>query len=218
MSNTPRILIWGASGHASVVADIVRLEGKFEIAGLIDDMNPLPHEVAFGKVIGGRDALPRMLKDGVRHILIGIGDNAVRLRLAAIAVELGYNLAMAVHPRATLAAGAGIRAGTVVMAGAVINPGTCVGQNAIVNTGATVDHDCTLGDGVHICPGTHLAGNVAVGEGTFIGVGSAVRDRIRIGAHCVLGAGSVVVEDIPDHALVYGCPARVVRLLRDAPA
>ena len=215
MSSLNRILIWGASGHASVVADIDRAEAKFEIAGLIDDLNPSPRAMAFGQVQGGRTELPKLLASGVRHILIGIGDNAVRAKLAAHAESLGFQLAQAIHPRATFATGLAVGKGTVAMAGAVINPGTRVGNNVIINTGASVDHDCLVGDGVHICPGTHVAGNVAIGEGTFVGIGSAVRDRVRIGSRCVIGAGSVVVGDLPDDVLAYGNPARMMRNLRD---
>ncbi len=217
MSTLNRILIWGASGHASVVADILRAEERYEIAGLIDDLNPSPREVAFGQVLGGRGELPKLLAAGVKHIIIGIGENAVRARLAAHAESVGFQLAQAVHPRATLAAGLALGKGTVVMAGAVINPGARVGCNVIINTCASVDHDCVIGDGAHICPGTHVAGNVTIGDGTFVGIGSAVRDRVRIGRRCLIGAGSVVVRDVPDDVVAFGNPARVVRALSNPP-
>jgi acetyltransferase EpsM len=102
------------------------------------------------------------------------------------------------------------------MAGAVINPGASIGANGIVNTCASVDHECVLGDAVHICPGARLAGNVTVGAGTMIGVGAAVRDRVKIGAGCVIGAGAAVVGDIPDRSLAVGVPARVIRSLETA--
>jgi sugar O-acyltransferase (sialic acid O-acetyltransferase NeuD family) len=210
---TQRLLIWGAAGHASVVADIVRAEERYQIAGMIDDLDPQPRQLPTGMVLGGCDELPKLLAAGVRHIIIGIGDNTMRRRCAAYAQEIGFELVGAVHPRATLAAGLALGAGTVVMAGAVINPGARIGSNVIINTCASVDHDCVLADGIHVCPGTHLAGNVTVGEGTFIGIGSAVRERVRIGAECVVGAGSVVVSDLPDRVLSFGCPARVVRTL-----
>jgi len=213
MSDLRRVVIWGASGHASVVADIIRAEGQYQVAGLLDDVDPY-RQVAFGRVLGGRDQLPKVRASGVHHLVIGIGDNTVRRELAAYAQELGFELVSVVHPRATLAAGVVLGAGTVVMAGAVINPGTRVGRNVIVNTCASVDHDCVLGDAVHVCPGTHLAGNVAIGNGTFIGIGSVVRDRVRIGAECVVGAGSVVIEDLGDRVLAYGSPARVVQPAR----
>jgi sugar O-acyltransferase (sialic acid O-acetyltransferase NeuD family) len=211
-ASTP-LVIWGASGHAAVVADVVRLQGQYEIVGFRGDP-PQRHPALGAPVIGGSAMDDEPRGRGVAHVLIAVGDCSARLRLARRAVELGYQLAAAIHPRAVVASSASIGGGTVIMAGAVVNPGAIVGPNCIINTCASVDHDCTLAAGVHICPGAHLAGNVNVGEGTTIGVGSAVREGIRIGAGCVIGAGAAVVRDIPDHALAMGVPARVVRLLR----
>src|SRR5215475_12429523 len=104
MSKPQRVLIWGASGHASVVADIVRAEGRYQIVGLIDNLNSQPRHLPIGTVLGGFEELPKQLGAGVRHMIIGIGDNAVRRRLAAYAQEVGFELVGAVHPRATLAA------------------------------------------------------------------------------------------------------------------
>jgi len=210
-SHLPRLFIWGASGHASVVADVVRCEGKYQIAGLIDDLHPQRRTVPAGEVLGDAGVLPGMRSAGVTHALIAVGNNAARIELARRAIALGFELATAIHPRATCAAGVTIGPGSVVMAGAVVNPGAVIGESAIINTCASVDHDCRLGDGVHVCPGAHLAGHITVGAGTMIGIGAAVREGIRIGARCVIGAGAAVVDDVPDDAVAVGVPARVIR-------
>ncbi len=211
MSRANVILLWGASGHACVVADVVRLEGRHRIIGCIDDLNPQPRSTPAGPVMGSCELLPALKQQGITRILIAIGDNAVRLRLAEKAVAMGFELAAAIHPRATVAEGVKIGAGSVLMAGSVVNPGAIIGANCIINTCASVDHDCILGDGVHICPGAHLAGNITVGSGTMIGVGAVVRDRVRIGRNCIIGAGAAVVGDIPDDSVAVGVPAKVVR-------
>lgn len=214
MSRQSALLIWGASGHAAVVADVVRCEGRYDIAGCIDDLNPQKRMTLAGEVLGASDLLPELRRQGLSHILIAIGDNAVRRRLAARAIAMGFELATAIHPRATCASSVTLGPGSVLMAGSVVNPGAKLGSNVIINTCASVDHECDLGDGVHICPGSHLAGNVIVGQGTMIGVGAVVREGIHIGKECIIGAGAAVVSDVPDHSLVVGVPGRVVRSLR----
>jgi len=174
-------------------------------------MNPQPRQTAAGPVLGSSEKLAELKLQGITHILIAIGDNAVRLGLAQRALALGFELATAIHPRATVAQSATIGAGSVLMAGSVVNPGASIGSNCIINTCSCVDHDCELGEGVHICPGAHLAGHVQVGAGTMIGVGAAVRDQVRIGKGCIIGAGAAVVCDIPDYSVAVGVPARVVR-------
>lgn len=83
----------------------------------------------------------------------------------------------------------------------------------IINTGAIVEHDCTIGNFVHVSPGCTLCGSVAVGENTHVGAGSVVRQQVQIGRNCLIGAGSVVVSSIPDGAEAYGNPCKVVKYL-----
>ena len=82
-----------------------------------------------------------------------------------------------------------------------------MGEACIINTGSTVDHDCTLGDGVHICPGANLSGGVSVGEASWLGVGSCVRHSIQIGANVMVGAGAVIVKDVPNGATMISIAA-----------
>jgi acetyltransferase-like isoleucine patch superfamily enzyme len=55
-------------------------------------------------------------------------------------------------------------------------------------------------------------GGIVIGDEAWLGVGVIVLDGVRIGAGAVVGAGSVVVHDIPDGAVAQGVPARVVML------
>jgi sugar O-acyltransferase (sialic acid O-acetyltransferase NeuD family) len=145
------------------------------------------------------------------QLIIAIGDCRVRMERGDWACHKGFAIASAIHPRAVLAADTVVGDGSVVVAGSVVNPGARLGRHVIVNTGATVDHDCRISDGVHIAPGCHLAGNVEVGTCTDLGIGTTVKDRTKIGSHCMIGAGSVVIHDIPDGVVAYGVPARIVR-------
>ncbi|WP_238378920.1 acetyltransferase [Geobacter metallireducens] len=206
-----KLVVWGASGHAMVVADIVRLRGEYDIVGFLDDVTEGRNgEEFFGlPVFSGRDSLAMLCGQGVRHAIVAFGNCPARLKVAEYLRAQGLELVTAVHPSAVVARDVVIGEGTVVAAGAVINPGVHVGANVIINTSASVDHECTIEDGAHICPGVRLAGRVAVGEGAWIGIGSSIIDRVRIGAGSFIGAGSVVVGDIPDNALAYGVPAKI---------
>jgi acetyltransferase EpsM len=209
----PKLVIWGASGHARVVADIVRLQNLFEIVGFLDNVTPQRRgEIFAGKpILGGTEQLEPLSKAGVSFMILALGDGRARRQLANSSRNAGFQLACAIHPKAIMAEDVTPGLGTVVAAGAVINPGCQIGENVIINTGATVDHDCIIGEGAHVCPGTHLAGWVKVGAGTWVGIGSTVIDRIEIGAESTVGAGSVVVRNIPPGVVAYGVPARVVR-------
>lgn len=208
-----KLLIWGASGHASVIADIVRSRGEYELVGFLDDVNPKrAGEEFFGAtILGGQDRLEYLQEEGVGTVILGFGNCKARLDLAGLVHERGLHLATAVHPQAVVAQDVGIGAGTVIVAGAVVNPGARIGENVIVNTCASVGHDCIVGDAVHIGPGVRLAGGAVVGQATWLGIGATIVDRVRIGAGSIIGAGAVVLDNIPDGVVAYGVPARVVR-------
>ena len=72
-----------------------------------------------------------------------------------------------------------------------------IGANSIVNTRAAVDHDCKIGETVHIAPGVTLSGNVRVGDRTHIGTGAVVIQGIFIGEDSLVAAGAVVCRDLP---------------------
>ena len=208
-----KVVLWGAANHALVVADIIRLQGEYELVGFLDDINPERRDEPFrgAVVLGGREQLELLKARDVSHIMMAFGNNRARLTLAAIVRAKGYQLATALHPGAVIASDVRIGAGTVVMGGAVINPGATVGENAIINTGAIVEHGCNIHDGALINAGTLLGGNVVVGSAATIEIGTIVCANLKIGADAVVGAGSVVLKDLPEGVLAYGNPAKVIR-------
>lgn len=207
------MVIWGASGHSLVVADILRLSSEYEVVGLIDSVTPERKGTTFGRlpILGGREELPALKKTGATHLIFGFGDCTGRLNLALVAEEEGFEFANAVHPRATVATDVQLGPGTVVVAGAVINPGAIIGRNTIINTCASVDHECVIGEAVHIAPGSHLASRISVGDAAWVGIGAIIRNGLRIGAKSLIGAGAVVTKDVPEGVVVYGVPAKIIR-------
>jgi sugar O-acyltransferase (sialic acid O-acetyltransferase NeuD family) len=207
-----KIFVFGASGHAKVIIDILERMQDVEVAFAVDDADK-GKTICGYEIIGGRDELLARRKR-VNAGIVAIGDNRARRDAAAWLTGQGFKLASAIHPAAVLARGVGIGDGTVVMAGCVINTDTTIGVNTIVNTGATIDHDCSIGDCVHVAPGCHLCGGVKVGAGSFIGAGTTVIPQVRIGTNVVIGAGSTVLEDVADGAGVAGSPARPLEGMR----
>lgn len=211
-----KIVIWGASGHAMVVADIIRLQGEYEIFGFLDNINPTRHNTEFcgATILGGGEQLDAIRKKGVKHIVFGFADNVARNRLAREVLEMELSLATIIHPAAVVSKDASMGAGSVVCAGAVIGPGAKIGENVIVNTHTGVEHECIIGKGVHLGPGVNLGGKVNIAEAAWIGIGAVIKDRVSIGAGSIIGAGSVVLEDIPEGVLAYGVPAKVIKEIK----
>jgi len=202
----------GAGGHAKVLLDILRCASGFEVVGLVDSDPKLRSKSLEGvSILGGDEALPGLLREGVSHAFLGVGavgDNHQRAQLFERFRALGFHFVNAIHPAAVVAVSAQIGEGAAIMAGAVVNPGACLGVNVIVNTGAVVDHDCVLEDHVHIAPGAVLSGGVKVGKYGHVGTGAAVRQGVTIAEDALVGAGAVVVADVPAKVTVAGNPAK----------
>jgi UDP-N-acetylbacillosamine N-acetyltransferase len=206
-----RLLIFGAGGHAKVVAEVARAN-EFEVEAFFDSAKPDQYKEPFcrSKVLSSQEQLTACARD-IGSAVIGVGDCKARLRIAQELEQLGFRFPVLVHPRATVSDTATVAVGSVVIAGAVVNAHASVSRHVIVNTSATVDHDCVIADGVHIGPGAHLGGGVSVGQRTWIGIGAIVKDRVIIGCNCIIGAGALVLDDIPDNVVAYGSPARIIR-------
>jgi UDP-perosamine 4-acetyltransferase len=175
-----KMVILGAGGHATVLVDLFRAQGLHEIIGCVGSSK---NQLILGvPVIGELPRWDELRRAGVQGVALGIGDNSRRLVAAREAEERGFELVRAIHPHCWVSPGASIGPGTVVMAGAVVQAGTTIGIASIVNTLSGVDHDCQIGDGVHIAPRGCLCGRVTIGEGTFLGAGTTVLPETLIGS------------------------------------
>src|SRR5688572_25334734 len=138
------LVIWGASGHARVVIDAVRLGATYRPVVLLDDRSSSdrPAELDGIPVVEGRASLAKLRADGLRHIIVAFGACAARYAAALDAIAAGFELATIVHPSAVIASSVVIGDGSFVAAGTVVNAGTTIGRAVIVNTRSSVDHDC----------------------------------------------------------------------------
>lgn len=205
-----KIVVIGAGGHARSVCDVLLMEGKHEIIGLVDGGAT---EGFYGlPLLGGDEVLPDLLAQGkVQGALVGIGSNKVRKALQEKLQAMGYQMVCAISPSAVLSPFAQVGEGTVVMHGAVVGASARVGEGCIINTNCSLDHDDDIGDFCHIAPGVAVSGGVRVGPGSFLGTGARVIDGITLGCGVMLGAGAVAVRDIEDGYTAVGVPARIIK-------
>lgn len=194
------INLFGASGHAKVVMDIIAAQGD-DVGCLFDDA-PRNSEINGIRVYKASEIPVK------GPLIISIGSCSAR---KLISERTDVQFAKAIHPQSVISPSASIDVGTTVMPGAIINADTKIGRHCIINTKASIDHECVIADYVHIAPGATLSGNVKIGECSWIGAGTCVKQGITIGKNCMIGMGSVVLKDIPDNVIAYGSPCRVIK-------
>ncbi|CAM4112570.1 acetyltransferase [Paenibacillus alkaliterrae] len=206
------IIVYGAGGHAKAVIDTIEKDGRYRIAGLLDGYKPAGTSF-YGYEILGDEAWLAANADRVSSGIIAIGDNWKRANIAdAIrTINPQFHFVTAIHPTASVARGAAIGAGSVLMAGAIINSDTIIGEHNVLYTHASVDHDCNVGRFVTFAPKAATGGNVSIGDYSVVSMGANIIHGQTIGEHSVIGAGSTVLTSIASHVVAYGTPAKVIR-------
>lgn len=86
------------------------------------------------------------------------------------------------------------------------------GHNVALLTGT---HDYTE-DGLGRTPLKYQERNIIVERGAWVASNAMIIGPVRIGENSVVAAGSVVIRDVPDRAIVAGNPARLVRMIGSA--
>lgn len=206
----PKILLFGAGGHAKVVVDIIEKENIFQIYGLIDEKNFESNTFLGYPLYQYIDSIVSL---NIHRGIVTIGNNDIRAMMIEriTRVSPNFEFLSTIHPDASIARNVFIGNGTVVMAGVRLGTETKIGKHCIINSNASVDHECQVGSLVNISPCAAIGGKVTIGNGAFVGIGTSVKERVSIGRNTFVGAGSVVVNDLSDDMLAYGSPCRPIR-------
>jgi len=208
------IIIFGASGHGSVVLDIVESEGRFQPVGFIDSYKRKGTRKNGYEILGNEFDLPFLIeKWNIFGGIVALGDNWLRAQLVQRIEKIspGFRYVSAVHPTAHIGRDVHIGAGTAIMPRTVINTNARVGKHCILNTGSVLEHDGRMENYASLAPRACTGGNVSLGYCTAVSMGTNIIENISIGAHSVVGAASLVLQSIPGNVLAYGNPAKIIR-------
>ena len=195
------ITLYGASGHAKVIIDIIKSNDE-TINHIMDDNESIKELIGY-PVLTPCETM-------CENVIIAIGNNKIRKQIAK-RLKASYSNAV-IHKSAIIGSNVAILEGTVVMVRAVINANTKIGSHCIINTASVIEHDVTISDFVHISPGAIVTGGVTIGESSQVGAGAVILPNIKIGKNVIVGAGAVVTKDIEDNVVVVGNPAKKLKV------
>jgi acetyltransferase EpsM len=210
------IVIYGAGGHALVVADAVRSSGD-KVVGFLDDISPERKGSSIHgiPILGGYEELLQLTWRQNVEVALGFGHCHARKKLILELKKQGIKPATVIHPDSTVSPSAYINQGAYIGPRVTIEADCRIGVATIINCGSEVCHETKIGDYSAICPGVHIGGQSGIGKRVWVGIGSTIIDKIQVGDGCYIGAGSVVVDHLPSNKKCYGVPARIIQRMTD---
>lgn len=196
MTETKRgLILIGGGGHCKSVIDIIELENKYIIIGILDKNIPLGNTVLGYRVIGEDKDIVRFSQNINIDFLITIGQiKTVNLRISInkILTDNNCRLATVISPRAYVSSNAVIKKGSVIHHDALINAEAEIGENCIINTKALIEHGVKIGDFCHISTGVVVNGDSKIGDKCFIGSNATISNSITIKNNSLVSAGKFI--------------------------
>jgi len=215
--NKTQLVIIGASGFGREVLWTIRdcnnLESKYDVLGFIDDNSSLNgKKLDELSVIGDLDWLAQNLKKDVKCV-IAIADCNIRKQIAQKILHLGFSFETIIHPSVKHSSFVEIGCGTIIQAGCILTVDVKIGKHVHINLNTTVGHDSIIEDFVTLNPGIHVNGNTTIQEGSFVGSGTVMKQGLTVGKWTIIGAGSVLIKDLPSKALYVGVLGKIKKIM-----
>ncbi len=203
------IVIIGAGGHATVLADALLASGADVVGFTSRDV--APKAPACGLPILGDDAVLARWRPEEIRLVNGVGSidaSGARRRVQEALEASGWQFTGVRHPASTVSPYAVLADDVQLMAHSVVQAGARVGRGCIVNTGSIVEHDVVLDAWVHVAPRAVICGDASIGTDSHVGAGAVVKQQVRLGARTLVGIGAAVVKDFAGEGCILGVPAR----------
>lgn len=209
------LYIVGAGGFGREVAWLVERineeEPEWDLIGFIDDNTTIHGAMEVDYPIVGDDGYLLALSQEV-WVVCAVG--AARTRRKIIEKLKGcpnVNFATLIDPSVICSRRVTIGQGSIICAGTILTVDISVGSHVIINLDCTIGHDSNIHDFVTIYPSVNVSGNVTVEECAELGTGMQIIQGKHIGKESIIGAGAVVVRDIPEKCTAVGSPAKPIK-------
>jgi sugar O-acyltransferase (sialic acid O-acetyltransferase NeuD family) len=209
------VVIVGAGGFGREVMEIFKDQNKNEkrwnILGIIDDDKELKGRIINGyPVLGGLEWIKENNNENLGCVC-AIGIPETRKKVVEKLQEIGANFYNAIHPAVIMSEFVELGQDVIICAGSILTVNIRIGDHVHIDTNCTIAHDAIIEDYCRLNPGVKINGNNHLGEGVYIGTGATFIQEVSVGSWSTIGAGAVVVDNIPEKVVAVGVPAKVTK-------
>lgn len=206
-------VIIGAGKYGEVYLSYLK-ESGVNVVGFLDD-DPKIADKLFGglPVLGPVSILPTLReKYGITSVYCPLGNNQLRVKLLRRAESLGYDTPNYIHPSVIISPNVEIGKGVYILLGSQVMPYTRIDDFVMISMNVSIAHHNILKSGTFLSTGCNFGASIVADENAYCGIGSTIMTGLhRLGKDCLIGAGAVVIKDVPDGAVMAGVPAKVIR-------
>lgn len=209
-------VIIGAGTYGEVYLAFLQ-ESGVEVIGFLDDNETLTAtEIQGVPVLGTRCLLDTLRQThGVEAVYCPIGNNKLRVSFLREARDKGYLTPNYIHPSVVISPNVKIGVGVYILLGTSIMPYTIIKDYVMISMNVALAHHNVLEEGVFLSTGCSFGASIHAKKYAYCGIGSTIMTGIHeLGEDCLVGAGAVVIKDVPDYATVAGVPAKVLKIKR----
>lgn len=204
MKQKDDLILIGGGGHCRSCIDVIEMDGRFTIRGIVDEKDCLDHTLTTYPLLGREEDLFKLAKS-CQNFLITIGQiksPEPRIRLFEHLKQLGMTLPVVVSPLAHVSRQVELGEGTIIMHHALVNAGASVGRNCIINTKALIEHDAVIEDHCHISTAAVVNGAAKVQRYSFIGSNAVLREYVVVGEESIVGAGVTILHSVDPRSIM----------------
>ncbi len=208
-----RSVIIGAGKYGAIYLSYLR-DACIDIVGFLDDNPDEWDKMIDGVRVLGPVSKLSTLKDelGITAVYCPLGNNRLRVKFLKQAQVLGYETPSYIHPTVTISDNVTIGEGVYILLGTNIMPHTVIEDFVMISMGVNVAHHNLLKTGTFLSTGCNFGASIVAEEYTYCGIGSTIMTGLhRLGKDCLIGAGAVVIRNVPDGAVVAGVPGKVIK-------
>lgn len=207
-----KLVIVGVGGFGREVAWLVErinnVNPMWNLIGFVDDNEKLHGDVVGGyPVLGGCDWLNHNKND--IYAVCAIGSSKIRKKVIKKLTDVKFTTL--IDPNAIISERVKIGEGSIICAGTIITVDIEIGAHVIINLDCTIGHDAALKDFVTLYPSVNISGNTVLEECVEMGTGTQIIQGIRVREGTIVGAGAVVVKELPRECTAVGSPARAIK-------